>query len=121
MSNFNDKPTLDISVYQQLCKDLGDEDGSNGVIAGLMIDFREDAQRLITDLRHGFTQADARLFQRSAHTLKSNSAMFGALKLSAMCKEMEEMGKTDLFDGAAERIATLEIEFEKVLTALPIT
>ena len=120
MDTFDEKPTLDMNVYQQLCMDLGDEDGSAGIIAGLVSDYRTDAKRLVAELHQSLTQNNVEVFQRSAHTLKSKSAMFGALKLSAMSKVLEEMGKARSLAGAAERLAALEAELEKVLETLPL-
>ena len=119
METFDDKPTLDMKVYHQLCIDLGDEDGSAGIVLGLVNDYRADAKRLVADLRQSLAQNNAEVFQRSAHTLKSNSAMFGAMKLSAMSKALEEMGKAKNLAGADELLAAVETELEKVLEALP--
>ena len=119
METFDDKPTLDMKVYHQLCIDLGDEDGSAGIVLGLVNDYRADAKRLVADLRQSLAQNYAEVFQRSAHTLKSNSAMFGAMKLSAMSKALEEMGKAKNLAGADELLAAVETELEKVLEALP--
>lgn len=120
METFDEKPTLDMNIYQQLCNDLGDPDGSAGIVAGLVSDYRTDAKRLVADLRQSLTQNNPEVFQRSAHTLKSNSAMFGAMKLSAMSKVLEEMGKAKDLTGAEERLIALESELEKVLDALPV-
>ncbi len=115
----NEKPTLDARVLQQLKHDLGDEEGEGGTLAMLLGDFKVDAAKLIEDMHKAIAENDARLLQRSAHTLKSNSAMFGAVRLSAMNKNLEEMGRNATLEGAAEKIAGVEAEFELVKAALP--
>jgi HPt (histidine-containing phosphotransfer) domain-containing protein len=81
-------------------------------------DYIKDATRLMSDIHKALGEADARLFQRSAHTLKSTSAMFGAKKLSALCKQLEEIGRSNVLDGAAGLIAQTEVEIEKVKAVL---
>lgn len=117
--DINEKPTLDARVLQQLRRDLGDEEGESGTLAMLLGDFKVDAAKLIGDMRKAVAENDARLLQRSAHTLKSNSAMFGAVRLSAMNKNLEEMGRNGTLEGAVEKIAGVEAEFELVKAALP--
>ena len=117
--DINEKPTLDTRVLQQLRHDLGDEEGESGTLAMLLGDYKTDAAKLIVDMHRAISEKDARLLQRSAHTLKSNSAMFGAVRLSAMNKNLEAMGREGILEGAAEKIASVEEEFERVKAALP--
>jgi HPt (histidine-containing phosphotransfer) domain-containing protein len=56
--------------------------------------------------------------QRAAHTLKSGSANLGAVTLSALCKEMEMMGRNDALDGAKPLYAKMQKEYEAVKAAL---
>jgi HPt (histidine-containing phosphotransfer) domain-containing protein len=53
-------------------------------------------------------------FRRAAHSLKSNSATFGATRLSGMFRELEEMGKSGDLEGAEERLARAEAEYGRV-------
>jgi len=116
-NNLDELPIIDWERFSQLCQDMGEEKGSE-TINMMLEDYFSDAARLLSDCRKGFGEADTRLYQRSAHTLKSTSAMFGAKRLSALCKAMEERGKNGVLDGAAEHIAQAEIEFEKAKTSL---
>lgn len=115
----NEKPTLDPQVLQQLKRDLGEDEDDSGTVAMLLEDFKLDAGKLITAMHNAAAANDARLLQRSAHTLKSNSAMFGALRLSAMNRKIEEIGREGNLEGVAEKITTIEQEFERVKTLLP--
>lgn len=117
--SITEKPSLDERVLQQLRRDLGEEEGQSGTLAMLLGDFKTDAVKLIVEMRRAIAENDARLLQRSAHTLKSNSAMFGAVRLSAMNKKIEEMGRECIFEGVTEKIASVEAEFERVKALLP--
>ena len=80
--------------------------------------FNEDAPKLLQDMRQALTTHDADLFRRAAHSLKSNSAEFGAVKLSEMAKELEMMGKEGRLAEVSEKVARAEAEYEIVKEAL---
>jgi HPt (histidine-containing phosphotransfer) domain-containing protein len=115
--NYDEIPTFDAERYNQLCQDMGEEKDSETMIM-MTNDYIKDAIRIIGELHKALGETDAPLFQRAAHTLKSTSAMFGAKKLSAMCKQMEDMGRANTLEDAAEFIALTEIELEKVKTKI---
>jgi HPt (histidine-containing phosphotransfer) domain-containing protein len=50
----------------------------------------------------------------AAHTLKSSSAQVGALRLSALSKEIESLGRAGSVDGARELLGELMPELESV-------
>jgi HPt (histidine-containing phosphotransfer) domain-containing protein len=80
--------------------------------------FNEDAPKLLHDMQQALTTHDADLFRRAAHSLKSNSAEFGAVKLSEMAKELEIMGKEGRLAEVAEKVARAIAEYEIVKEAL---
>ncbi len=80
--------------------------------------FNEDAPKLLQDMQHALATHDADLFRRAAHSLKSNSAAFGAMKLSEMAKELEIMGKEGRLAEVSEKVARAEAEYEIVKEAL---
>jgi HPt (histidine-containing phosphotransfer) domain-containing protein len=80
--------------------------------------FNEDAPKLLHDLQYALTTHDVNLFRRAAHSLKSNSAEFGAVKLSEMAKELEIMGKEGRLTEASEKVARALAEYEIVKEAL---
>ena len=57
---------------------------------------------------------------RSAHTLKSSSAQVGALRLSALCKELEARGRAGSTRGAAELLGKAREELAVVADELAI-
>ena len=61
---------------------------------------------------------DAPGLRLAAHSLKSNSADFGAMSLNALCKQLEMMGKDNQLDGALPLIDQAEAALEAVRPAL---
>ena len=84
-----------------------------------MIDaFLDDAANLLASLRRAIETDDPCELRRAAHSLKSNSANFGAATLSALGKELEEIGKGGSSLGAAERLPAVDAEFAIVQVEL---
>lgn len=77
--------------------------------------FFEEAPRMLGDLREASPAGDADRFRRAAHSLKSNSMTFGALKLGAMARALE-LGGIDDATGAA--LTALDAEYARAVDAL---
>jgi HPt (histidine-containing phosphotransfer) domain-containing protein len=58
------------------------------------------------------------LLRRAGHTLKSSSRDFGALTLSDLGKQLEDLGKENRISDASELLAQAEIQFEPVRVKL---
>ncbi len=80
--------------------------------------FLDDSPQLIAALRQALAEEDVEAFRRAAHSLKSNSASFGAVNLSALAKELEMIGKTGRLDGAGDALEPLAAEYDRVERAL---
>jgi HPt (histidine-containing phosphotransfer) domain-containing protein len=107
--------TLDPAAMERLWDLVGEDET---FLTELMDTFLEDAPRLLADIRQAVEHRDAAGLYLAAHSLKSNSTDFGAIVLSSLCRELEEMGKTNTLDKAAETAARAEVEYEQVKTAL---
>ena len=81
---------------------------SERFVAELVDTFMHEAPRMLADLRRARDAADAELFRRTAHTLKSNSATFGAMELVGMARAMELGGL--VADAASDHSAIAELE-----------
>jgi CheY-like chemotaxis protein/HPt (histidine-containing phosphotransfer) domain-containing protein len=106
--------------------------GDNAFIAEMIDTFLHDAPGMVEDMRKAVASGDAATLRRAAHSLKSNSRDFGAPALSAMCLELETMGKDatreggpqgpggapDDLAGAREKLAEVEGEYQRVIAAL---
>jgi signal transduction histidine kinase/CheY-like chemotaxis protein len=54
----------------------------------------ENAPRLLQELREGAIKRDVTVLGRASHTLKSNSANVGAIRLAARCSELEALARS---------------------------
>ncbi len=92
--------------------------GDAAFARGLIDAFLADAPVQLAALRQALDSRDGVAFRRAAHTLKSNGASFGAFPLSAMCRQLEQMGQANALDGVSEALARIEAEYRKVEAAL---
>ncbi len=84
----------------------------------LLGDYFDDSPHQLSEMQQALEESDTERFRRAAHSLKSNSANFGAHKLVDSCKELEEMGKSATLGGAGDRLTRAIIEYEEVKQAL---
>jgi CheY-like chemotaxis protein/HPt (histidine-containing phosphotransfer) domain-containing protein len=80
--------------------------------------FNEDAPELLENMQQALAVNDKELFRRAAHTLKSNSASFGAVTLAELARELEMLGKEGRLAEAAEKVARAAAEYQRVQQAL---
>jgi len=106
---------IDRGVLDGLLESLG---GDTEFLAELLEAFYDDSPRQLAAMQAALAAGNAEDLRRAAHSLKSNSANFGAMALSRSCKELEEMGKAGMLDGAAEQVAQVAAEYEGARTAL---
>ncbi len=74
----------------------------------------------IRELHEAVDRNEAAVLNRLAHSLKSSSAMVGALRLSRLCGHLEAQARDARLDFAAERVAEIETEFARVVLALEV-
>lgn len=80
--------------------------------------FFEDAPRLLDDMSRAVEKDDAAKLRLSAHSLKSNSAEFGAHVLSGLCFDLEKHGKNGNTEGLHLKTDLAYREYKKVKAAL---
>ncbi len=73
-----------------------------------------EALRLFNLIRESANNEDFKLLERSAHTLKSTSAMFGAYQLSQICQEIEVSAKQHAVDSIPVLLQQLEDHYAEV-------
>jgi HPt (histidine-containing phosphotransfer) domain-containing protein len=106
---------IDRAVFGSLLDSLG---GDREFLAELLEVYFEDAPKLLGRMYAALVAGDADEFRRTAHSLKSTSANFGAMVLSGMSKELEDLGKIGKLDAASERLALAEAEYARVRAEL---
>jgi PAS domain S-box-containing protein len=103
------------------------------VFQELQATFGEDAPRLLPPMIAAYIEAAARLpsamaewrthgqpdsLLRAAHTLKSNSQLFGALPLAALYRDLEQRAKDGALQAAEALLPQIEAEQARVQAAL---
>jgi HPt (histidine-containing phosphotransfer) domain-containing protein len=104
----NDDP-IDAATFAELQDTAGAE-----FVGELVGTFLEEAPQMLAELRAAMAEASADKFRRAAHSLKSNSNTFGALRLGEMARELELGGLIT----AAAPIDALQAEYNRVAAAL---
>ncbi len=111
-TQFTRLPSLDPRVLDELRELLGAELDS---VAAL---FLSDATARLKRLRAALETRDCKTFFEEGHTLKGSSANVGAVRLAAMCRELQRMGREEDLAGAPELVARVEWELAAVQKAL---
>ena len=115
MVDANTTDVLDAAVFDELYASTGSDPA---FLAELLDTYFADAPRLLAQMSASLATNDAAEFRRAAHSLKSNSANFGARRLAAMSKELEDIGKAGMLDGAADKLPAVAAEYARVRAAL---
>lgn len=107
---------LDVQALARL-QEL-DPGGKAGLLARVLATYSQSLQRLLEQWRSARAGADAQGLRHVAHTLKSSSASVGALKLSALCADIERRLREGGAQGLDAELDALADEGERVLAAL---
>jgi len=91
---------------------------ADAFVVSLIDTFLGTSDQQVDALYTSLAGSDAKTFTRSAHTLKSNSAIFGANILSGLCLELETAGKGGDLIGLQPKIDQLKLEYEVVCREL---
>jgi PAS domain S-box-containing protein len=98
-------PAIDRAILDDLSTMLGGDDPT--FFQGLVRDFLSDSETLFHQMQEAIDRQDAAVLQRTAHTLKSSSAMFGATGVAHLCQELETMGRQQFLENAGALMASL--------------
>jgi HPt (histidine-containing phosphotransfer) domain-containing protein len=77
-----------------------------------------EAPRLLTEMGNSLQHQDATQLRRAAHTLKSNGATLGAIVLTGLCRELEQLAGDGRFEGAESLVGQIRSEIVRVERAL---
>jgi HPt (histidine-containing phosphotransfer) domain-containing protein len=106
---------IDKAVFNNLLEAVG---GDGEFLTELLETYFTDTPQQFNTMQVALSKGNAEDFRRAAHTLKSNSASFGAKTLSQKAKDLEEIGKAGNLDLAGEPLIEAEAEYSKVKSAL---
>jgi PAS domain S-box-containing protein len=106
---------LQPAALDRLIKITGDDPD---LLTSLIETFSNDVPRLVDSARRGLQQGRPDEVRRAAHTLKSNGAVFGAMRFSELSRTLESLASSGTLEGMADLIAQLEAEYDAVRIAL---
>jgi len=108
---------IDRRILDRLLESTG---GDERFVADLIQQFLTDAPELLAAARAGLERGAAEDVRRAAHTLKSNAATFGAERLAARSRELEDAAKRGALDnGGAASLEAVSRELDVVRETLP--
>lgn len=113
--NAQPAPVFEAEALDKLLELIG---GDHNGLRDLITSFLEDTADLIYDLRLALRTNNIDLLRRTGHTLKSTARDFGALALSKVGRQIEELAMQKTFAGAAELVAQAELCYPPVKAAL---
>ena len=112
-------PDADIIDRRTLTALLDSLGGDTDFLKELVDAYLDSAPGLLAAMRQAAAAGDGAALQRAAHSLKTGSASMGAPALAALCKQLEDLGRSGALDGLTEaRIDTAAAAFDDVAAAL---
>jgi HPt (histidine-containing phosphotransfer) domain-containing protein len=93
-------------------------DGDTELFGELVGLFTTESAELLNQIHESITRRDAKLLERSAHSLKGSAAAFCAETARAVAQRLEGMGARGEFDGADVVAAELREEVTRLTRAL---
>ena len=91
---------------------------SDEAFAQLVGSFLENGSSLLAQLADAAGNGDTDLLRRTAHTLKSNAASFGATDLADLCGALEAQARDDAVIGVDAQVAAIAVAFDGARQAL---
>lgn len=91
---------------------------SPGVFERVVRIYLDQAPTILRELRAAVDESEPERCSKAAHSLKSSSMNVGAKTLSALCKELESLGKRGSTDGAANLLDQIGALYPEVEVAL---
>jgi two-component system, sensor histidine kinase and response regulator len=87
-------------------------------LAELIDAYADDAPAQLATMHRAVRDGDMGELRRAAHSLKANSANFGAVRLAELCARIEALATTGTPDMSVELVAMAEAEYDRVRRAL---
>jgi two-component system, sensor histidine kinase and response regulator len=94
------------------------EEGEPNLLDELIEMFFDDVPSQLEALQEAMKAGDAHFVERVAHTLKGSCGNIGALRMVAICAELQDIGASKDLSRAPELLGHLKAEFERARPAL---
>lgn len=79
--------------------------------------FLDSSPALMDGISAAFSVCDGESLAKAAHSLKSSSMNVGAVRVCAVCKELERIGKAGELGDHTDLLARIQAEYDAVETA----
>jgi len=112
-SGEGDKILSEAAITQ--LRELGDGDD---LLIEIIELFQGETPRRLDGMASAVVSGNCEELARIAHSLKSSSANIGAVKLYAVCIEIESTSRGGGMDGMANAVATARMEYQSATDAL---
>lgn len=112
---YGEVPVLDGAVVDELRESVGDDED---FVRELVATYVEEAGVHVEGLAGAAAAGDSAAIVRPAHTLKSTSASIGAMRLSAICRDIEAAGREGRGGDVADAVALATSTWAETLEAL---
>jgi HPt (histidine-containing phosphotransfer) domain-containing protein len=109
---------LDSSALDALLDATG---GDPAFLAEMIDTYLADSAEQFTAIDNALAGGEAGELRRASHSLKSNSATFGALNLAETCRQIEDLAKAENLDVLPPLIALAKSEYDRVRGVLETT
>ena len=113
--NLDGEPVLDPGVLEALRAAVGDDEA---FILDLVETYVREGSDNLSGLLDAAGKGDCVAIVRPAHSLKSTSASVGAMRLSVICRSIEENGRAARAETLAADAELARATWEATLTAL---
>ena len=107
--------TIDWSVLSTL-KEL-QKPGRPDMCKTLMKTYLETIPALMENAKAALSASDGTALRETSHSMKSSSIAIGAILFGKTCAELEQLGKTNVFDTASELLSRADKELSVTCTA----
>ncbi len=109
------EPTLDAAVLETFKQVIGDDTGE--MVTEIITCYLTQTPLILETMRIAAAEGKTADIYRAAHSLKSSSASLGAMGLSHLCQQLEEITSNDPVSEYADLLNTIKTEYEQVVVA----
>ncbi len=85
----NNNSAIDLSVLESICEMAGEE--ASLLLEEMVTSYLDDTEIRLQAIASAIEAADSESIFQAAHSMKSSSANLGAVNLSQLCEELEQL------------------------------
>ena len=116
-----EQPATQASVLQQKPLDnirAMQQPGAASILNKVIGIYLQHSPQLVQKIHQAVASGEGETLMESAHSLKSSSANLGAMQLSTLARELEQLGREGNAAAAAELLESLDAQLQQVCDAL---